>query len=51
MRVLRSTALTCLYSDAGVGMEAAQTQEGPEGGKLVRRGNAHCKGQEGMMVR
>ena len=28
-------------------MEAAQAQEGPEGGKLVRRGNAHFKGQEG----
>lgn len=31
-------------------MEAAEAQEGPEGGKLVRRGNAHFKGQEGEMV-
>lgn len=43
-------ALTCLSLDAGVEMEAAQAQEGPEGGKLVRRGNAHFKGQEGEMV-
>lgn len=45
-----ASALTCLFLDAGVGMEAAQAQEGPEGGKLVRRGNAHFKGQEGEMV-
>lgn len=43
-------ALTCLSLDAGVEMEAAQAQEGPKGGKLVRRGNAHFKGQEGKMV-
>ena len=46
MRVLCSPALTCPSLDAGVGMEAAQAQEGPGGGKLVRRGNAHFKGQE-----
>lgn len=45
-----SPARTCLSLDAGVEMEAAQAWEGPEGGKLVRRGNAHFKGQEGETV-
>lgn len=40
---------TCLSPDAGVELEA--TQKRPEGGKLVRRGNAHFKGQEGEMLR
>lgn len=34
----------------GVELEAAQAQEGPEGGKQVRRGNAKFKGQEGGMA-
>lgn len=49
-RECSAPALTCVSLDAGVEMEAAQAQGGPEGGKLVRRGNAHFKGQEGEMV-
>lgn len=43
-------ALTCLFHGAGVELGAAEAQGGSGGSKLLRRGNARCKGQEGETV-